>query len=904
MQRSADALTRLAMSHDASRFLQIPEEVVVASSTQDVVRLFREATSRRRHLTFRGAGTSLSGQGVTDGMLVDVRRRFREIEVLDGGRRVRAGAGATVTQVNAKLRPYGRRLGPDPASAQSATIGGVVANNSTGKTSGISGDAFHTIESCVVVLPNGRILDTGDPHADLVLTWDEPALSGGLATLRHRLRDDHRSLEQVSRLWGLRNSMGYHLRALTDFARPSDIVRQLMVGSEGTLGFIAEATFRTVRLKPHKHLELAMFPSLTDAVEASSHLLEHGFDVVELFDEDAIRLIRDLPRSHQAFDEFEIDGHAALLLELHAETPEQLAERLVLAQESLDELPEHYTIQPDDTRPAQWRVHHGLLTAMAQHRTQGTSVLMEDLSVPRERIVDVVDGLNALFDRYKYPRSAITGHLSDSTLHFVLTENFEDPATVRRFKRFVQAFTRLILKHDGVLRAQHGTGRAMTPFLEQQVGPELFDVMREIKHLFDPAGILSPAVMFDEDPDVHVNALKLLPKIEDSVTQCIECGLCEQVCSSSDLTLSPRQRIVLRREIVARAQDRELIRALRDNYRYAAIDTCSTSSICASACPLGIDTGELVREQRAAEASEREEQAWAKAAERWGAATRLGSVAMTAADRLKPVARFVTRYGRRQWAGDQVWRYDDDLPRGSNVRRRPTKGRPAKDPVAAYFPGCQQTFMASHQQGVLAAFNEVSTRAGVPVSLLNASDLCCGMPWKMRGLHDGLETMTRKVRRSLTSVPASTIVIDASSCVDGLQEMLAGMPADVVDIVKFTAESLLPTLTIKKKFSSLLLYPTCATVKSRDLESLLKIGEAIAEEVVVPAMWNCCGAHGDSGLRHPEVPAAAVALSLEDIRGRQFEAYASSTRSCEVALSKVTEKPFVHILELLAAATR
>lgn len=897
MRRGTDALTRLAVAHDASRFLQVPSEVVVASSADDMAALFQEARASRTHVTLRGAGTSLSGQAVTDGILCDVRREFQHVEVLDDGARVRAGAGATIAQVNALLRPYGRRLGPDPASAVAATIGGMVANNSTGKTSGISGDVFHTIDSCVVVLPNGRVLDTANVHADLILNFDEAALSSGLITLRRRLREDPRTMRNVSRLWSMRNSMGYHLRALTDFARPSDIVRQLMVGSEGTLGFVAEATLRTVPLRPHRYLEVALFESLEAAIEAGAMLTEYGFDVVELFDEDAIRLIQELPDSHQTLLDVEVERHAALLLELHCNSTERLAERIAHSREVLDRLPSHKQIHPDDQHPAQWRIHHGLVTAMAAGREPGTSVLIEDFSVPHHQIQAAIAGLNALFDKFGYPRSAITGHLTDGTFHFVLTENFEDPKTVRRFKRFVAAFADLIISLGGVMRAQHGTGRAMAPFLEKQVGVELFEVMRAIKHLFDPDSVLAPRTMFSEDPDIHVTHLKLNPQVEPSVTQCIECGLCEPGCPSSALTLSPRGRIALRREIEVRAGDRELIDSLREQYRHAAIDTCSTSGACQIACPLNIDVGDLVRAQRTEMVSPREEMLWQKAAERYDAATRLSSIAMSAADRLKPLAHSITKFGRERFGDDLIWRYSDDLPRGSRVRRRPGKARTAKEPVAAYFPGCQQTMMASHGQGIFAAFNALCVAAGVQVSLLDASNLCCGIPWKSRGLERPLQTMTDKVRRSLEGL--DRVVIDASACAEGLREMLEGTSTEVVDVVDFVADALLPHLQIERRLASLYVHPTCATLQTCDDTGLMRIAHAIADDVVTPAAWRCCGGHGDSGLRHPDVPRTAAA-SFAELEQRTFDAYVSSTRSCEVALSQATSHPFRHIVEVLA----
>lgn len=907
MQRSADALTRLALSHDASRFLQIPREVIVASSTADIRSLFAEATANRRQITLRGAGTSLSGQAISNDMLVDVRRRFRHVEVLDDGLRVRAGTGASVAQINAKLKRHGRRIGPDPASAQVATIGGVVANNATGKLCGLDEDVFHTIDSMVVVLPSGRVVDTADPDANIMLTWEEPTIAGGLAMLRRRLRDEPKSLEEIARLWSMRNSMGYHLRALTDFNRPADIIRQLMVGSEGTLGFIAEVTLHTVPLREHRHAQVAVFGTLADAVAAAGEFAAHGFDVVELFDVDSLRIARKIPATHSALTGLDLDEHAALLLELQAETESELASRVEIARPLLDTLEHAYPIDTTGARAPLWRVHHGIYTQISLDRAPGTTLLMEDFSVPREHLLETIEKLDALFGRYRYEGSAITGHLTDCTVHFMITEDLTDQESVRKLRRFMQAFVRLVLDQGGVLKAQHGTGRLMAPFLERQVGVELYDVMREIKHLFDPAGILGPGMMFNDDPNAHVSHLKLMPKVEDAVDKCVECGLCETVCPSSDLTLSPRNRIALRRELAARADDDQLLDAIFENYQYAAVDTCSTASMCQLACPLGIDTGELVRQQRKATATAREQRVWDRAARNWNAATRLGSTAMTAAKHLQPLAKFVTKLGRDRLGGDQVWGYSDDMPRGSALRRRPTRERTAKQPIAAYFPGCQQTLLAASGQGVFGAFNELSTRAGVPVSLLNASRLCCGIPWRTRGLDQGYATMSRLVKEQFGKVGQTTIVIDSSACAASLKQMIEeweDVEFRTMDVVQFVAEQLLGELPVKEKLDSLLLYPTCSTTRLRDNDALFEIASTIAKEVVVPAAWSCCGAFGDTGLLHPELPKAATRMAVSEIAEREFSAYASTSRSCEVALSAVVGRRFVHILELLATATR
>src|SRR5699024_943348 len=159
--------------------------------------------------------------------------------------------GTTLRHVNAVLARHGRKLGPDPASEVAATVGGVIANNSSGMLCGTRDNTYATLESMVFVLPNGRIIDTDDCAAAITLRVHEPTLVNGLLMLRRRIRGNPETEAEVRRLYSIKNTMGYGVNALLDFHRPVDIARHLLIGSEGTLAFIAEATFRTLPLKRH-----------------------------------------------------------------------------------------------------------------------------------------------------------------------------------------------------------------------------------------------------------------------------------------------------------------------------------------------------------------------------------------------------------------------------------------------------------------------------------------------------------------------------------------------------------------------------------------------------------------------------------------------------------------------------
>ncbi|GAA4900871.1 FAD-binding and (Fe-S)-binding domain-containing protein [Tessaracoccus lubricantis] len=914
-KRDERAITRLAMAHDASHFLLTPTAVVTPTSVEDVSDLMAEASFLRQPITFRSGGTSLCGQAVTDGVLVDVRRHFRGIEVLDGGERVRAGAGATLAAVNARLAPYGRRLGPDPTSAVACTIGGIIANNSSGMLAGNEQTAYHTVESMVFVLPSGRIVDTADPGADITLRLEETKLVGGLHMLRNRLRTNPTAIADINRLFSIKNTMGYGINALLEFHRPVDIIPHLLVGSEGTLGFVAEATFRTVPRQSHSAAALAVFPDLDAAATAAQGLVAHGFEAIELMDVAALRVVRDQPTAPPIIRDADLTTQAVLLVELHDTSAETLAERVARAEAALSELNAvdvvELTTDPEE-RNALIELRRGLYALVAGARASGTTTLLEDLSLPLERFADMCKALDRLFDKHGYgiDNVPLFAHARDGNIHFLLSERFDQPAGLLRYRKFTRELVREVLRRGGVLKAEHGTGRAMAPFVQAQYGDELYEVMREIKHLFDPAGVMNPGVIISDDPDEHLRNLKLMPTIEPEVDNCIECGYCESVCPSRDLTVTPRQRIVLRRELAARQSDHALLDQITDDYLYAAIETCAVDGMCSVACPLGINTGDLVRRQRTELAQGVEKTAWTSAARHWGLATRMGSAALTMAKSSTPLAVAVSNAGRRRLGDEAVPGYDEDLPRGAGLKRRPLRRRDRGRiyGVAAYFPSCVQTVLAPAGQGTFHAFRDVSNRADVSVSLIDATDLCCGAPWKAKGLTEGYDIMTAKTLRGIDvhgpDGARLPIVMDASSCTLALREMAEGRGIEILDLVQFAAEHLLPHLAVTHPFESIAVHPTCASTRMDINDHLLTIARAISKDVVVPDSWACCGWAGDRGVLHPELTESATREMAEELAGRQFAAYASTNRTCELAMSRATGQTYRHIIELLAEATR
>ncbi|RNE64223.1 FAD-binding and (Fe-S)-binding domain-containing protein [Cryobacterium tepidiphilum] len=921
------------MAHDASHYLLVPQSVAAPRGVDEIAQLFQASRDGGLPLTFRSGGTSLSGQGVTNGMLVDTRRSFRGIRVLDDGARVQVQPGATVRQVNARLARHARKLGPDPASEIACTIGGVVANNSSGMACGTEQNTYRTIESMVVVLASGTVVDTGSDDADDRLLEREPELYAGLEALRDRVRGNPDSVDVIRRQFSMKNTMGYGVNAFLDFERPVDLLAHLVIGSEGTLGFVADTVFRTVPVLPFAATGLAIFPDLSSAAAALPSLVAAGFATIELMDAASLKVAHAQAGVPPELAALQVSTHAALLVEYQAGSAADLRQKQAEGEAVFGTLnlvaPVVMTTEPV-RRADLWRIRKGLYTAVAEARPSGTTALLEDIVVPVPALLGTCETLIELFEKHGYEESVIFGHAKDGNIHFMLNERFEqagDPTAsgeggLDRYQRFTEDMVALVLSHGGSLKAEHGTGRIMAPFVRRQYGDELYAVMREIKRLFDPAGILNPGTVLSDDPTSYLRDIKAVPTVEAEVDRCVECGYCEPACPSKDVTTTPRQRIVIRREMrtAEAAGDTALLEELREDYDYGGTDTCAVDGMCQVACPVNINTGDLTRRLRTENAGMLAQAGWTLAGRHWDAVTRAGGTALSLADAMpERLVTTATGFARAVIGTDDVPLYDGGLPKGGTKRRAQTTGVENAAPEAVYFPACIGTMFgpAAGGSGVTNAFLELCERAGTTVVVPEGiGSMCCGTPWKSKGYANGYREMTERVLPALwqaSNEGALPIVCDAASCTEGLDTMHRLAEAATtgeysalrfVDAVEFVHERMLADLTVTAPVASIALHHTCSSTQLGTNASMTSIAETIAEEVYVPVDWGCCAFAGDRGLLHPELTASATAREAAEIGEREFTAYASTNRTCELGMTRATGKEYQHILELLACATR
>jgi D-lactate dehydrogenase len=764
----------------------------------------------------------------------------------------------------------------------------------------------------ILVLPSGTVINTGEADADDRLRLLEPDVYAGLARLRDRVRNNPTSLRTIRRLYSIKNTMGYGVNSFVDHTLPVDLLTHLVVGSEGTLAFLAEATFRTVPIHPHAATALLLFDDLAGATGSLPALVDAGFATIELLDATSLRVAQTDPTASAALRDLTVRKHAALLVEHQRLDPEALEERVTAAASLFADLPlaEPAALSSDVTaRAGLWHIRKGIYTAVAGARPSGTTALLEDIAVPVDQLLPTCVELVKLFDRHGYADSVIFGHAKDGNIHFLLNENFRETGLVNRFLSFTEDMVDLVLANNGTLKAEHGTGRLMAPYVRRQYGDELYEVMCEVKRLLDPAGLLNPGVLLNEDPAAPIRHLKSAPTVEIEVDRCVECGYCEPVCPSKDLTTTPRRRIILRREIASAeaAGHQALVERLEQEYLYDAIETCAVDGMCRTACPVLIDTGDLTRRLRAEQRGRVEQNLWKTAARHWDGFTRAAGSALTAARRV-PAAlpRTATRAGRAVLGPDTVPAWSADLPSGG-TRRRP---RSADTPIAVYFPACISTMFgpADSGVGVQGAFLALCERAGVVVRVPDEiASLCCGTPWKSKGLTDGHSLMRDRVGPALRQASADgalPIVVDAASCTEGLHRLMADQGLEIIDAVAFVDATVLPLLPVGRRVASVVVHPTCSSTQLGINPALVRVAAATAEEVIQPEDWSCCAFAGDRGLLHPELTASATAAEAHAVRRHPAAAYVSVNRSCELGLTRATGQPYVHVLELLERVTR
>jgi D-lactate dehydrogenase len=926
-------IERIAYASDASFYRLIPQAVVLARDVEEIQGLFQFSHVHRMPMTFRAAGTSLSGQAVTEGILVEVAKHWRHFWIEDGGKKVRVQPGVIGGSVNQGLMIHRAKIGPDPASINACMMGGILANNSSGMCCGVAQNAYHTLHSLTFVLPSGTMIDTAHPDADMMFRQREPRLAQGLLEIQREIKLNPGLADRIRAKYKMKNTTGYSLNSFLDFERPVDIFRNLLIGSEGTLAFIAEAVLNTVPELPVKYTGLLLFPSIHAACAAIAPLRDANAKAVELMDRASLRSVE-----RQVGIPTDIKGlpmeAAGLLVEFQAADEKDRATLEELARQAVGSFPllkpGRFTHDKEE-QALLWKIRQGLYPSVGAARKRGTTVIIEDVVFPIPCLAGGAAELIRTAVKHGYEDAILFGHARDGNLHLTLTQSYNTQAEVDRYARFMDDMVSLVVaRHDGALKGEHGTGRNIAPFVETEWGREAYAIMKRLKNLVDPEGLLNPGVILNPDPKAHISNLKSLPEIEDEVDKCIECGYCESRCPSQDLTLTPRQRIVVRREMTRLECYRHsentieinILRSLEDAFPYMALDTCAVDGLCATACPVSINTGDLVKRFRRLRHSNFDQHIALLLAKRFAfleSAMRLGLwmghaiqslLGIGAMTRISRAIRWITRQPFPQWSRE--------MPRPTSERKPVTQKVGA---YAIYFPSCISRVMG-HLPGevedvsIMEAFITLAQRAERPVWIPEAVEgTCCGVPFSSKGYDRAHAFAVNKAIERFWEWSFDgklSIVVDTSPCTYALTNCRPYLTAanqqrfdriTILDGITFVHDEILPRLTVRKRFRSVALHPVCSVVKMDLTEKLANIASFCCDQVTIPTMAGCCGFAGDRGFLFPELTESATRREADEVVAGQYEGHYSSSRTCEIGMTRATGYIYRSYIYLLERAT-
>ena len=908
----SDPLRTLAFGTDASFYRLIPQLVVTVNNESEVQRLVKLAGEFSVHLTFRAAGTSLSGQAVTDGVLVRLGNGWKRTEILAGGAKIRLEPGVIGARANQLLAPFARKIGPDPASVNACKIGGIVANNASGMCCGTAQNSYQTLASMRIILADGTLLDTADDDSRAAFRQSHAGLLQQLTELRRQVLDNPALHNRIINKFRIKNTTGYSLNALVDFSDPIDIMQHVLVGSEGTLGFISEVTYHTVEEHAHKASALLLFANIEQTSRAVTSLSSAPVAAVELIDRAGLRSVEDKPGMPDYLRTLDNDA-AALLVEVRASSAAELEQRL---QQTTQALAAFATLQPTTfttdaaTCALYWNIRKGLFPAVGAVRARGTTVIIEDIAFPVENLAPAVVELQALFKKYRYDEAIIFGHALAGNLHFVFTQNFTDAEEVQRYADFMDEVCVLVVgRYDGSLKAEHGTGRNMAPFVEMEWGAQAYELMWAIKKAFDPTTLFSPDVILTRNLRTHIENLKPIPQADDLIDPCIECGFCEPVCPSRNLTLTPRQRIVIMREL--KRQEREgknadYAQLLRD-YQYQGVDTCAADGLCSMACPVGINTGDLSRKLR----SERNHK-YARSAQ-W-VAGHFAGVAKSSRIALQTagIARSVLgdgtlttlTKGMNKITSGNIPLWHAAMP-GAAAQVSPCEYPVSEHTDIIYFPSCASRTMGpsaqeTDQRSLMQVTLDLAGKAGLHLAMLPEQDKhCCGMPLESKGHFAQADAMREQLNRALLQASDNgriPVLIDTSPCVLRMQQQLDER-IQLLDPVRFARQWLVPRLTIERVRGPVAVHITCSTTRQGLGDELIQLVRLCADEVVVPAEITCCGFAGDKGFMLPQLNASALAPLKAQVQ--HCAEGISTSRTCEIGLSRHGDIPYHSLFCLL-----
>ena len=898
-----DELHTIAYGTDASFYRLVPKIVIKAQNSSHVESILKIASKYKLPVTFRAAGTSLSGQAISDSILVVTARTWSKAKVLDKGNAISLEPSIIGANANAILAPFGKKIGPDPASINSAMIGGIAANNASGMCCGVSQNSYKTLKNMKIVFYDGTVLDTSCQKSRDEFLKIHKNLVERLEIYAKEVKADKKLSAKIAKKFKIKNTCGYSLNALIDFDDVFEILQHLIIGSEGTLGFIKEITYVTVDELPNKASALVFFEDKKEACDGVIKLkLSSGVkvDAVEIMDRIALRSVENEKGMPAVLKGLHNDV-TALLIETRAVDKKELEIQIKDIKGLLKESRTVYDIEFTDKEEEYslfWKIRKGLFPHAGAVREIGTTVIIEDVAFPIKDLAQGTLKLQKLFLKHGYDNALIFGHALEGNLHFVFTQDFGSFAQIKKYERFMNDVTGLVaVEYKGSLKAEHGTGRNMAPFVELEWGSDAYVMMKKIKKIFDPLGILNPGVIINDDAEAHLKNLKPMPKTNPLVDKCIECGFCEPVCPSNVITFTPRHRIVINREISRLEMENEYQDAqrLRNRYQYDGLDTCATCSLCSTLCPVGIDTGSLTKHLRSKQISQSDNKKADLIADNFSTVLKGMKFALKASIITHSLLgtslmRGMTG-GLRTLSLNKIPKWSPSLSKPITINRNIKPIKSAQKIV--YFPSCISRTMgqakdANEQRILYDVILSLLAKAGYEVILPDdLENLCCGMPFSSKGYFSQAEKKSSQLEEKLKIASNNgeyPILCDTSPCTKKMVESFkSGLK--IYEPIEFSLEFLSGKLEFEKIDEPIVIHTTCSSRKMGLHDKFIKLAKMCSNEVIVPQNVSCCGFAGDRGFNFPELNQSALRNLKSSIPSNVKLAF-STSKTCEMGLSE------------------
>lgn len=891
-----DELRRLAWGTDASFYRKIPRIVVRANDETEVSRLLKAASANFVPVTFRAAGTSLSGQSITDSVLIVAGKGWEEYSIAPDASTITMQPGIIGSRVNEILAPLGRIFAPDPASKRSAMVGGIIINNASGMNCGTHANSDKILRSVRMVLADGSVLDTADPQSREAFEESHPRMLAEIRDIRDFIRTDQELSSRIRHKYSIKNVTGLNLLPFVTYDDPFDIISHCLVGSEGTLAFLSRATVETSHLYPCTSSAMLYFDDMAEACRCVV-ALKKGAPVYscEMLDRKSLESVND-PTGK---------GLTALLIDTKADTPEQLAAKEKTIMEVVNRFklyrPAHFSSDPAETA-AWWGMRSGIFPAVGGTRPSGTTALIEDIAFYIDDLPTATAELVKILNDSGYPDACIYGHALEGNYHFIIAQAFNTEADIEKYRRMMEAIEHLVVdRYDGSLKAEHGVGRNMAPFVRREWGDKAWAVMRRIKDAFDPDGILNPGVIFNDDPECFIKDLKPLAPTYPVVDKCIECGFCEVNCVSCGFTLSARQRVVVTREIsrlraTGADADAQLADRLEHQFRQPGVNSCAGDGLCSTSCPMGINTGELVHilREEALPAGSAGYRIGVSAAQHLAGISKGLRLSLGAADIAHRVIgdKAVNALGRGMHSlGLPLW--TAALPAPYSPAKTINAQQAQSERKVVYFPSCINRAMGitrekgKHIAPLVDTMVNLCHNAGYQVIFPdNIEGLCCGMIWESKGMPETADEMTRRLEKALAKASENgryPVLCDQSPCLHRMREHIHSMP--LYEPAEFIERFLAPHLHFTPTDEPVAVHITCSTRRMGLADTIVNLARRCSTSVTVPAEVGCCGFAGDKGFNLPELNRWALRKLRPALAAAGVKAGYSNSRTCEIGLT-------------------